>query len=172
MKNRLRNRLPGSLRTRSGTYRPLASTRTPYATISRTAVPMVTSRDRLHLVFTHPTRLGRGRTHAYPVVRRGQVSYLRQFCNESRVSLPAGDNQYDRQPHAQATDGILGRLVLHGERRFRAAIEVQRVQHPYLLGEPSGHIPPDRRPLRGEDEDLAVLELGDRGRARRFGAVV
>src|SRR6267378_4760679 len=172
MKNRLRNRLPGSLRTRSGTYRPLASTRTPYATIRRTAIPMVTSRDRLHLVFTHPTRLGRGRTLAYPVVRTAQVSYLRQFCNESEVALPARDNQYDRQPHAQATDGILGRLVLDRQRRFRAAVEVQRVQDPDLLREPSGHIAPDRGPLRGEDEDLAVLELGDGGRARRFGAIV
>src|ERR1700730_18982264 len=106
MKNRLRNRLPGSLRTRSGTYRPLASTRTPYATIRRTAIPMVTSRDRLHLVFTHPTRLGRGRTLAYPVVRTAQVSYLRQFCNESEVSLPAPDNQYDRPPPAPTTQGI------------------------------------------------------------------
>src|SRR5882672_6247991 len=98
MKNRLRNKLPGSLRTRSGTYRPLASTRTPYATIRRTAIPMVTSRDRLHLVFTHPTRLGRGRTQAYPVVRKPKYLISGNFATNHRLRYrPVTINTIDRK---------------------------------------------------------------------------
>src|SRR2546427_3942575 len=172
MKKRLRKRLPGSLRARSGTYLPLRRTRAASPRTRTTAIPMVTSRDRLPLAFTQTTRLLRGRTHAYPVVADAQVPCLRQFCNECDFSLPAGDNQHDRQTYTQPTDGVLGGLVLQGQRRFRPAVEIQRIDHPDLLGQPSGHFAPDRRPLRREHEHLAVLELGDRRRPGRLGAVV
>jgi len=117
---------------------------------------MVTSRDRLHLVFTHPTRLGRG---GHSPTDRPQAKYpiSGNFCNESQLRYrPVTINTIGSPRQAPMENPSAGSS-------FTASVasgppsRVQARPDPDLLREPSGHIAPDRGPLRAKTRILPSL---------------